>query len=475
MTRVDFTKINDFIALTPIDGRYRRYTASLVNFLSEAALNRERVWVESNWVVALSEKQAVPGIPELTSKQKEFFLSLADKFDEESIKWLSEKEKETQHDVKAIEYYIDFEIDKSSLFSEEEARRLKLSVHFCCTSEDINNLSYALCVKRAVEECWLPKGQEFIANLTKIAQDNIDIPMLAKTHGQPATPTTLGKEIAVFVWRLKRQVKLIENQEYLGKINGATGTFGAHTVAVPGFNWPEFAKFFVEEKLGLTYNPLTTQIESHDWQVELYDRAAHFGRILHNFATDIWTYISNEVFGQIPVAGATGSSTMPHKINPIKFENAEANLEISDALFSKLSETLATARMQRDLTDSTTQRNIGVAFAHSLLAICNLNDGISRLYVHKDNLSAELDRNPAVLSEAIQTVMRAAGIAGVPGMDDPYKKLKDLTRGHDEITMESLREFVKKQNLPKETEERLLALTPATYIGIAPELGKLAL
>ena len=294
--------------------------------------------------------------------------------------------------------------------------------------------------------------------------------MLAHTHGQPATPVTMGKEMAVFIHRLNRQIDRIEKAEYLGKINGATGTWAAHMVAVPGADWPALAQGFVEF-LGLTWNPLTTQIESHDWQAELYSDVARFNRIAHNLATDCWSYISMGYFHQnLAAQGSTGSSTMPHKVNPIRFENAEANLEISCALFDTLAATLVTSRMQRDLTDSTTQRNIGVAFGHSLLALDNLVRGLAGLDINRERMAADLDQNWAVLGEAVQQAMRAASIAGATGMANPYERLKELTRGHT-VGADEMRTFIAGLGLPGEVEHRLLDLTPATYIGQSEKMA----
>jgi adenylosuccinate lyase len=473
---------SDFVPLSPIDGRYRAQTAPLVDYLSEAALNRERIYVEVQWVIALSQGvpragfdaerlrvPAVPGLPTLNAQQTDALHSIVTNFDAQAIKQLGELEAKTHHDVKAIEYYITSQLAQSAAFTEAESQKIAKAVHIFCTSEDINNLAYALCIKGAVQEVWLPRLEQFTEVLAQIAREHARTPMLAKTHGQPATPVTLGKELAVFVHRLQRQIARLKAVEYLGKINGATGTFGAHTVSVPTTDWRAFSKYFVEQVLGLTHNPLTTQIESHDWQVELYSITAHICGILHNIATDIWLYISNEVFIQIPVEGATGSSTMPHKINPIKFENAEANLEIADALFTRLSKTLVTSRLQRDLTDSSTQRNVAVAFAHSLIALDNLIGGVQKLKVNTEHLLAELSENPAVLGEAIQSAMRAAGIAGVEGMDNPYERLKDFTRGQ-KITLEAMQEFVQNVGLPDDVVERLLNLRPEQYLGLSAEL-----
>jgi len=341
-------------------------------------------------------------------------------------------------------------------------------VHFALTSEDVNNLSYALMVRGAVQQVWFPAAVDLVDQVAALAAEHRALPMLALTHGQPATPTTLGKELAVLAHRLRRQLRRIESDEYLGKLNGATGTYGAHTAAVPGADWQLVSRTFVEH-LGLTWNPLTTQIESHDWQSELYGDVARFNRVLHNLATDVWTYISRGVFTQIPVPGATGSSTMPHKVNPIRFENAEANLEISSALLDTLAATLVTSRLQRDLTDSTTQRNIGPAFGHSLLAIDNVRRGLGGLAVDPALLAAELDQNWEVLAEPVQSAMRAASVAGVTGMENPYERLKELTRGH-RLTAADMREFIGSLGLPDDVAARLQGMTPASYTGVAADL-----
>jgi adenylosuccinate lyase len=355
--------------------------------------------------------------------------------------------------------------------TEIEREDLHELAHFAATSEDINNLSYALIIKDAVNKVWLPKAKQLVATLSELAHSLASVPMLSRTHGQPATPTTLGKEIAVFASRLDRQIKRIETTEYLGKFSGATGTYSAQVVAVPTANWPELAKELVES-LGLKFNPLTTQIESHDWQAELYSSIAHFNRVLHNFATDIWSYISIGYFTQIPVKGATGSSTMPHKINPIRFENAEANLEIANALFDVLAATLVTSRMQRDLTDSSSQRNIGVAFGHSLLALDNIAKGLTEIEVAKSVMAADLAENWEVLTEAIQTVIRAEVIAGRSKISNPYDVLKDLSRGK-RLTREDLANFILKLDIEQAAKDRLLALSPKDYIGLAAKLAQL--
>lgn len=472
--RTPLADVQPPIALGPLDGRYRPAVASLVDHLSEAALNRERIHVEVEWLIALTEGTdqgaIVPGALKLSDAEKAYLRKIVTDFDGPGIAELGKIEQETVHDVKAVEYFIKRRLTAATeaLGADSNLPAVSELVHFACTSEDINNLSYALMVKGAVENVWLPKAQDLIAQITEMAKENAAVPMLSRTHGQPATPSTLGKELAVLAHRLGRQTRRIAGAEYLGKLNGATGTYGAHTAAVPTTNWPAVSKAFVES-LDLTWNPLTTQIESHDWQAELYADIARFNRILHNLATDVWTYISLGFFKQIPVPGATGSSTMPHKVNPIRFENAEANLEISCALLDSLGSTLVTSRMQRDLTDSSAQRNIGSAFGHSLLAIDNVAKGLDRLAVDEGILNADLDGNWEVLGEAIQSAMRAASVAGVPGMDNPYERLKDLTRGH-RIGSVELIEFVRGLGLPQDVTERLAAMTPGSYVGLAEQL-----
>mgnify|MGYP001338152620 CR=1 FL=1 len=470
--RARLADVSPAIALGPLDGRYRAAVAPLVDHLSEPALNRERLHVEVEWLIHLSSRGVVPGAPVLSEAEQAYLRDVVATFGAQEIAELAEIERRTVHDVKAVEYFLKKRLADapSVLGADTVLPSVSELVHFACTSEDINNLSYALMVRGAVQDVWLPTAQGLVAEVAAMAREHAEQPMLALTHGQPATPTTLGKELAVLAHRLGRQLRRVEGAEFLGKINGATGTFGAHVVSVPSADWLEVSRTFVEH-LGLTWNPLTTQIESHDWQSELYADVARFNRILHNLATDVWSYISRGVFIQIPVAGATGSSTMPHKVNPIRFENAEANLEISCALLDTLSATLVTSRLQRDLTDSTTQRNIGPAFGHSLLAIDNVRRGLRALAVNAELLAEELDANWEVLAEPIQSVMRAASVAGVPGMDNPYERLKDLTRGH-RLTGEEMREFVAGLGLPDDEARRLRELTPGTYTGIAAQLVK---
>ncbi|MFS0795502.1 adenylosuccinate lyase [Microbacterium sp. 1P10AE] len=444
--------------LSPLDGRYFATVSEIGDYLSEAGLNRARVEVEVEWLLALTDRSLF-GTSPVSDADRAHLRALYEEFGADEIAWLKEKEAVTRHDVKAVEYLVRDRLDSLGLAALAEL------THFACTSEDINSTAYALTVQRAVQRVWLPKLRTITAALAELAVEHRDAAMLSRTHGQPATPTTMGKEIGVFAWRLERVIRQLDAGEYLAKFSGATGTWSAHVAAEPDVDWPELTRTFIES-LGLGFNPVTTQIESHDWQVELYDRARHAGGILHNLATDIWTYISLGYFTQIPVAGATGSSTMPHKINPIRFENAEANLEIAGGLFATLASTLVTSRLQRDLTDSTTQRNIGVAFGHSLLALDNLQRGLTEISLAQDVLLADLDANWEVLAEAIQTVVRAEIAAGRSTITDPYALLKDLTRGR-RVGAPELAEFVRGLDIGDAAKERLLALTPATYAGLA--------
>jgi adenylosuccinate lyase len=454
------------IALGPLDGRYRSAVAPLVDHLSEPALNRARIHVEIEWLVHLTELAVVPGVRALSEEEKQRLRAVVDEFDSAAVAELAQTEQVTQHDVKAVEYFLKRRL--AEIAPDPEDAGLAELIHFCCTSEDINNISYALMVQGAVGEVWLPRARDLVDTVARMARELRAVPLLAHTHGQPATPTTLGKELAVLAWRLGRQLRRIERAEFLGKLNGATGTFGAHLAAVPEVDWPETSRTFVEG-LGLTWNPLTTQIESHDWQSELYADLARFNRILHNLCTDVWTYISMGYFAQVRGQGTVGSSTMPHKVNPIRFENAEANLEVSNALFDVLASTLVSSRLQRDLTDSSMQRNIGTAFGHSLLAIDNVARGLAGLDAVPAAMAADLEANWEVLGEPVQSAMRALAAQGVPGMEEPYERLKELTRGR-RIGREDLVGFVRGLGLPADVEERLVELTPQTYVGLAPEL-----
>jgi len=447
--------------LSPLDGRYRPMVAGLGNHLSEAGLNRARVRVEVEWLLYLTDHELF-GSHRLDHEDARQLREFAAEFGQDEIDELARLEATTRHDVKAVEYLVRRKLADLGLTSVAEL------THFAATSEDINNLAYAVTINAAVREVWMPKLRSVIGALRELAIRHRDAPMLAHTHGQPATPTTMGKEFAVFVHRLDRVAAMIDNTEYLGKFNGATGTYAAHFAADAEQDWPAISREFVTS-LGLAWNPLTTQIESHDWQVDLYQQMSHACRILHNLCTDIWAYISTGYFRQIPQEGATGSSTMPHKINPIRFENAEANLEIASALLESLAQTLVTSRLQRDLTDSTTQRNIGVAFGHSLVAFENIGRGLTEIDLDLDRLAADLDANWEVLGEAIQTVIRAEVTAGRSSIADPYAVLKELTRGK-RIGQADLVAFIDGLDIGQAAKDRLRVLTPATYAGIAGSL-----
>lgn len=442
--------------ISPLDNRYYPVVAPLGEHLSEAALNRARVRVEVEWLIFLTGR-GLFGTAPLPQAQQDALRGLVSGFDQAAIDELAELEARTRHDVKAVEYYVRARLAEAGLDALAEL------THFACTSEDINNLAYALTVREAVTQVWLPAASALVDEITRLAVAQASQPLLSLTHGQPATPTTLGKELAVTAARLRRALRRVAGQEYLGKWAGATGNFAAHTVAAPEVAWEDAAAEFVGS-LGLVWNPLTTQIEPHDWQAELYGSVTHFGRILHGFCTDVWLYISRGVFSQIPQAGTTGSSTMPHKINPIRFENAESNLELSAAVLDSLAATLVTSRMQRDLTDSSAQRNIGVGFGHSLLAIDNVRRGLRELAVNEDAVAAELDGNWEVLGEAIQTVIRAEIVAGHSSIRDPYAVLKELTRGR-RVTRADLRAFIDGLDISDAAKGRLRELTPATYTG----------
>jgi adenylosuccinate lyase len=447
--------------LSPLDGRYYPAVRELGEHLSEAGLNRARVHVEVEWLIFLTDRELF-GSSKLSADDTAALRRLPSEFGQAEIDELATLEATTRHDVKAVEYLVRRRLASLGLGGIAEL------THFACTSEDINNLSYALIIESAVREVWLPKARDVVDGLRSRAVEFRADAMLSRTHGQPATPTTLGKELAVFVYRLERILASVERIEVLGKFSGATGTFAAHVAADADADWPALSRSFVSS-LGLTWNPLTTQIESHDWQAELYGRIAHANRVLHNLCTDVWTYISLGYFRQIPQAGATGSSTMPHKINPIRFENAEANLELSNALLDSLASTLVTSRLQRDLTDSTTQRNVGVALGHSLLALDNIARGLTEIDVDRRLLAADLDANWEILGEAIQTVIRAEIVAGRSSIADPYAVLKELTRGK-RISGADLREFVSALDIGDDAKRRLLQLTPAGYAGLASDL-----
>jgi adenylosuccinate lyase len=450
--------------ISPLDGRYRAAVSDLGFHLSEAGLNRARIEVEIEWLIHLANRDLLKTNTPIDDATVASLRAIVTNFSDEDVATLANTEATTKHDVKAVEYFI-----RGKLAELGRNDLLELT-HFACTSEDINNLSYAITVRDAVKAVWLPRVAGLLAKLRELSAKYADNAMLSHTHGQPATPSTMGKELAVFVHRLERQVRRIESNEYLGKFSGATGTFSAHVVAAPDVDWTAESEAFVTG-LGLTWNPLTTQIESHDWQAELYSAIALFNRILHNLCTDIWTYISMGYYKQIPVAGATGSSTMPHKINPIRFENAESNLELSNAILDSLGATLVTSRLQRDLTDSSSQRNIGLGIGHSLLAVDNVTRGLNEIELSTAVLEADLSDNWEILGEAIQTVIRAEVAAGRSNISDPYALLKELTRGK-RLSGEDMVAFVNELEIGQEAKDRLLTLRPSTYVGLAAELAR---
>lgn len=448
-------------SISPLDGRYAAQTEPLSAYFSEFALIKFRVQVEVEWLITLAAQAEITEVRALTGDETQLLRALVQRFDDEAAQRVKTIEKTTNHDVKAVEYYIKEQLAGSSLGDVLEW------VHFACTSEDINNLAHALMLQGGVGEVWLARAHKLVASVSSMANEWAEVPMLARTHGQTASPTTVGKELAVFVHRWKRQLKAIEAQEYLGKINGAVGNFNAHASAYPDAPWPEISRAFVTG-LGLTHNPLTTQIESHDYIAELFHALIRFNSIALDFARDIWSYISLGYFKQRVVAGEVGSSTMPHKVNPIDFENAEANLGLANATLDHLAGKLPISRLQRDLSDSSAIRNIGAGVGHSLLALVALQRGLGKLELNPGILERDLDNAWEVLAEPIQTVMRKAG------HENPYEKLKELTRGAA-MSRETIRAFVSALDLPAADKERLLTMTPGSYVGLAAQLGREAL
>lgn len=443
-------------SLSPLDGRYENKVKELFPYFSEYGLIKYRLIVEISFFMMLSSEAGIEELPPFSDKELEMLESIVENFNEKEAEKVKDIEKTTNHDVKAVEYYIKEKLEKTSL------KKYTEFIHFACTSEDINNLSYALMLKGGVEDVLLPAMDGLNKKITQLAKEWQKTPLLSLTHGQPATPTTVGKELKVFAKRLQRQIDHLKKQEFFGKLNGATGTFSAHLAAYPSVNWMELSKNFIQN-LGLTHNPLTTQIEEHDFQSEIFDTIARFNTILLDIDRDMWMYISRGVFKQKVVKGEVGSSTMPHKVNPIDFENSEGNLGLANAILRHLSEKLPISRMQRDLTDSTVQRNNGVALGYSLLAYKSTLKGLDKLELNKKFIQEELDRNWALLAEPIQTVMRKHAVPKA------YEKLKELTRGK-EVNEITVRNFIKNLDIPKEDRERLLKLTPATYIGMADKL-----
>jgi adenylosuccinate lyase len=450
-------KKNMITSLSPLDGRYSEKVQELVPYFSEYALIKHRLIIEIAWLLALSAEPGIKELPPFSDKELKILEDITKNFSEKEAEKVKAIEKRTNHDVKAVEYYIRKKLEKTSL------KKYTEFIHFACTSEDINNLAIALMIQGAGNDVVLPVMKDLIKTIDGLSKKWKKIPLLSLTHGQPATPTTVGKELLVFVKRLERQMKALDKQETLGKINGATGNYNAHSVAYPKVDWQKLSKKFVQN-LGLVHNPVTTQIEPHDFQSEICDGMARFNTILIDLNRDIWMYISRGVFRQKVVAGEVGSSTMPHKVNPIDFENSEGNLGIADSLLRHMSEKLPISRMQRDLTDSTVQRNIGVAWGYSILAYKSTLKGLSKLELNTKFIQEELEKNWALLAEPIQTVMRKNGVP------DAYEKLKELTRGK-EITKESVRAFISDLKIPEEDRERLLKLTPQTYIGLADKIN----
>ena len=445
-------------ALSPLDGRYQSKLDALRPYFSECALIKHRAWVEVEWLKALSGALELTEIAPFSAETIQELDAAIANFSEADASQVKAIEARTNHDVKALEYWL-----KEKFDGNQEVKKASEFIHFACTSEDINNLSHGLMLKNGRDSVMLPFLDSLIARLSELAHQLADQPMLSRTHGQTASPTTMGKELANVVYRLQRQQKQLAGNEILGKINGAVGNFNAHLSAYPHFDWESFAKRFVES-LGLTYNPMTIQIEPHDYMAELYDTLARINTILIDINRDIWGYISVGYFKQKVKAGEIGSSTMPHKVNPIDFENSEGNLGLANAVLRHMAEKLPVSRWQRDLTDSTVLRNMGVAFGYTLLGYDSCLRGLNKLEINPARLAEDLNNSWEVLAEPIQTVMRRYGI------ENPYEQLKELTRGKGGINQASLHEFISGLNIPADAKQYLLALTPATYIGKAAEL-----
>ena len=447
------------LAISPLDGRYEKKLDDLRPFVSEFGLIRHRVLVEIRWLQALAAAEGIPEVAPCSESATAHLEALLADFSPKDAAAIRAIEATTNHDVKAVEYWI-----KERLGGHAELAASLEFVHFACTSEDINNLAYALMLKGARDEVLLPEIDRIIAVLRELAGEYAALPMLSRTHGQPATPTTLGKEIANVGARMLRQREQIARVEPLGKANGAVGSYAAHAVTYPEVDWEAHTRAFVES-LGLVWNPMTTQIEPHDWIAELFHATSRFNTILLDLCRDLWAYISIGYFKQRLVEGEVGSSTMPHKVNPIDFENAEGNLGVANAILGHLAEKLPVSRWQRDLSDSTTLRNVGTGLGHGVLAIRSALRGLDKLAVDPARLAADLEQNQAVLAEAIQTVMRRHGI------EEPYEKLKALTRGQ-EIDAEMLAAFVASLDLSDHVKSELAALTPGTYVGLAETLAR---
>lgn len=447
--------LSSLTAVSPVDGRYGSRTAALRPIFSEYGLIRNRVLVEVRWLQRLAAHQGITEVAPFSEQANALLNQLAENFELQHAERVKEFERTTNHDVKAVEYLL-----KEQAQQLPELAKISEFIHFACTSEDINNLSHALMLREGRDQVMLPLMQQVADKLRALAHEFAEVPMLSRTHGQPASPTTLGKELANVVYRLERQIEQIKAIPLLGKINGAVGNYNAHLSAYADIDWEANAKDFIENDLGLSWNPYTTQIEPHDYIAELFDAVARFNTILIDLDRDIWGYISIGYFKQKTVAGEIGSSTMPHKVNPIDFENSEGNLGIANAIFQHLASKLPVSRWQRDLTDSTVLRNLGVGFGHSIIAYEATLKGLGKLELNAPRLAEDLDNCWEVLAEPVQTVMRRYGI------ENPYEKLKDLTRGKG-ITPDALLAFIDTLELPEQAKQELRQLTPSNYIGNA--------
>ena len=452
-------ELSSLTAVSPIDGRYAGNSADLRPMFSEFGLIRHRVLVEVRWLQALSKHPQIAEVPPLSEHATNILNGIVDNFHIEDAQRVKNIERTTNHDVKAVEYFL-----KEKIAGNQELEAISEFIHFACTSEDINNLSHALMLREGRGQVLIPQMEELIKALRQLAHEHADKPMLCRTHGQPASPSTLGKEMANVAYRLQRQRDQVAAVELLGKINGAVGNYNAHFSAYPDLDWPKFAREFVES-LGLRWNPYTIQIEPHDYMAELFDAVARFNNTTIDLCRDVWGYISLGYFKQKTVAGEVGSSTMPHKVNPIDFENGEGNLGLANALFDHLALKLPVSRWQRDLTDSTVLRNMGIGCAYTSIALQSVLRGISKLEVDEQRLAADLDDNWEVLAEPIQTVMRRYGV------EKPYERLKELTRGQ-RLTAEQMRRFVDSLEIPEQAKRDLKALSPAAYIGNAEAQAK---
>lgn len=447
-------ELSALTALSPIDGRYGDKTTELRTIFSEYGLLKYRVQVEVQWLQQLANHADIPEVPALSDSANRHLNQIIEQFNEQDAMRIKTIEKTTNHDVKAVEYFL-----KEKISDNSELQAVTEFIHFACTSEDINNLSYSLMLKNARDTVLVPYWNQLIDKITAQAKMYRDLPLLSRTHGQPATPSTIGKEFANVVYRLRRQLQQLQSVEILGKINGATGNYNAHLVAYPAVNWHQFSQKFVSS-LGLNWNPYTTQIEPHDYIAEFFDCVARFNTIIIDFDRDVWGYIALNHFKQKTIAGEIGSSTMPHKVNPIDFENSEGNLGMANAIMGHLGSKLPISRWQRDLTDSTVLRNLGVGIGYAVIAYKATLKGLNKLEVNQDHLLDELDHNWEVLAEPIQTVMRRYGI------EKPYEKLKELTRGK-RVDAEGMKQFIDSLALPENEKIRLKQLTPANYIGYA--------